>query len=355
MDAKKELQQFKQKFDPLLVAYLDEQIADAQSRDKFTASGLEYCKKMIMAGGKRLRPALAMWGYQGAGGDDTEAMMQAALSVELLHAFLLVHDDIMDRDATRHGVDTIHERYRKQLRYLLGEAEAVHAGQSIALVFGDILNAFGNHALFTTNFDKERIFAALTYLQQVIHHTIIGQLQDVMAEYRGVATREETLRMYEYKTARYTIESPLVLGAILAGANEAVRAQIHDFAIPLGIAFQIRDDILGVFGDAKTLGKPVGSDIREGKITLLVVTAREKAPACDVKILNELLGKKDLSQDDIAQFRAIITDCGARGHAEQYAEQLISDAHKSLDTVEFTPEIKKILTSLASYMTKRSV
>ncbi len=355
MDARKWLAQFKEEFDPLLTDYLNERIVDARGRDEFTADGLEYCRKMIMSGGKRLRPALVVQGYRGVGGSDDEAIMHAAMSVELIHAFLLVHDDIMDKDALRHGVPTVHEHYRKQMRYLMNEAGAVHAGQSIALVFGDILNALGNHALFTANFDKERIIAALTYLQQIIHYTVIGQLQDVTAEYRGNATREETLRMYEYKTARYTIESPLVLGAILAGADEKLLAQIGKFAIPLGVAFQIRDDILGVFGDAEKLGKPVGSDISAGKMTLLVVEARRLASEKDVATINSILGTEDLNERDIAQFRAIITDCGALTEVENFAEKLVGEAIAELAQIDFAPDTKEFLASLASYMVKRVV
>ena len=354
MDAQAQLAQFKEEFDPVLTAYLDARIDDAQARDAFTAEGLARCRDMILAGGKRLRPALTVWAYEGSLGTDRAAILHAAMSVELIHAFLLVHDDIMDRDAMRHGAPTLHEHYRRELAGILSPEEAAHAGNSLALVFGDMLNALGNHALFSAPFDKERLFVALTHLQDVIGYTCVGQLKDVMAEYTGSASVDDILTMYEHKTARYTIESPMVLGAILAGAEDSAE-HIAAFARPLGVAFQIRDDIIGLYGDAHTIGKPVGSDVAEGKITLLVALAREMADADARAQLEELLGTADISARNLAAFRDIITTSGAREAAEERAERLIHQSIAALDALAFTPDVRKRLLALATYLTQRRV
>ncbi len=355
MDIRKQLQTFKSDFDRVLARYMDARIADARERDAFTADGLARCKKMILAGGKRLRPALTVWSYQGMGGTKKDAIMHAAMSVELIHAYLLIHDDIMDRDALRHGVPTLHAYYAHRFSSLMNTQEALHAGNSIALVFGDLLNAIGNHALFSAPFEEGRILTALTHLQDVISYTGIGQLKDVMFEYDKKASVDDVLTMYEYKTARYTIESPLILGAILAGVSGDVQERIHAFARPLGVAFQIRDDIIGLFGNEKTIGKPVGSDIAEGKITLLVALARTMASANARKKMNALLGKHTLSQDDVALFRTIITESGARAEAEARAEAFIAESKKALATLPYTEATKETFTALASYLTQRHV
>ncbi len=353
MNAKEQLREFRQRFDPLLEEYLDERIKDASRCDDFTADGLTYVKKIIMSGGKRLRPALMYHGYRGAGGTNEEAIMRAVVSVELVHSFLLIHDDIMDRDSERHGQRTLHEHFRLKLNSLVNEDEAIHVGNSVALVFGDIVAAFGNHALFSADFEKEKIFEALLYLQEVIALTSVGQLKDIVSEVTGRSSWEETLKMYEYKTARYTVESPLILGAILAGAKEDLRKEISQAARLLGVAFQIRDDVLGVFGSEAETGKSVGSDIREGKITALVVAAREKAERKDIRKLNELLGKKDLTKTDIENFRDILCRSGALTQVENHAVKLVSGAKKILKNLSFKSENKDFLLALADYMTAR--
>ncbi len=354
MDIKQELQNFKIRFDIVLARYLDDRIAETAAQDTFTADGLERVKALILNGGKRLRPALTVWSYEGVGGKETDAIIYAAMSVEIIHAFLLIHDDIMDRDALRHGTTTLHAHYTKQLTSLLGTEKAMHAGNSIALVFGDIVNAIGNHALFSADFDKERIFTALMHLQNVISYTGMGQLKDILFESGTKATVDDILAMYEYKTARYTIESPLILGAILAGAPETLHTQIHAFARPLGIAFQIRDDIIGLFGDESTIGKPVGSDISEGKMTLLVALAQNLASRNEQKMLMQLLGKKDLTRNDIDTFRTIITTCGARSAAQDRIVAYGAQSIDALTQIAYDSRTQERLRALADYLMRRT-
>lgn len=350
-----ELRAFKDRFDPLLAAYMDARIEDAAARDPFTAEGLRYVRTLLLSGGKRLRPALALWGYQGCGGTDTDAMLQASLSVELVHTFLLIHDDIMDRDALRHGIPTLHEHYRVQLSPLLGPERAAHAGTSLAMVFGDMLDALGNHALFCAPFPPERIHAALRYLQETVSYTVIGQLKDVMMEYRGTADTADVLAMYEYKTARYTIESPLVLGAILAGTDAAQCDRIAAFARPLGVAFQIRDDLIGIYGDTATTGKPVGSDLREGKMTLLTVLGRAMAANDDRAALDALLGRQDLTDADVAMARDILERCGARAAAEAAMADQVTASVAALADTPFDTATRDRLAALGAYLTTRTV
>ncbi len=355
MDAKKALAQFREEFDPVLREYLDARIDDMRKRDTFTAEGLSRCAEIILSGGKRLRPALTVWSYRGMGGTDINAIMHAAMSVELIHAFLLIHDDIMDRDIMRHNTTTLHESYRKKLAPFIGKSEAIHAGNSIAIVFGDMINALGNHALFSAPFESNRIFEALTHLQDVIGYTCMGQLKDVMFEYGSRASTEDILKMYEYKTAQYTIESPLILGAILADAPKGFQEKIHTFARPIGTAFQIRDDIIGLFGNMDAIGKPVGSDIQEGKITLLVALAREMASQSEQSQLNALLEKKNISKSDVDTFRKIIVKSGAQEKAENLVQELTQKGRVALEALPYHNATKDTLISLTKYLTERPV
>nr|MBP9728468.1 polyprenyl synthetase family protein [Candidatus Moranbacteria bacterium] len=265
MQIEEELKRFKSRLDPCIDAYFDAVLENGIKEDDLVAEALEHARVIVLAGGKRLRSAFMYYGYIGAGGTEEEKMLETSVSVELIHSFLLVHDDIIDRDDMRHGVPTLHKRYADFGKRLFPDRDTDHFGTSIAIIMGDMLYSFGNDILFKSDFPKERIFAALSRLQNIVSFTVVGQARDIYMEYKREATEEEILSMYRNKTAKYTVEGPLHLGAIMAGASEELLTLLSDYAIPLGIAFQIQDDILGIFGSAKRLGKPVGSDIEEGK------------------------------------------------------------------------------------------
>ncbi len=161
--------------------------------------------------------------------------------------------------------------------------------------------------------------------------------------------------MYEYKTAKYTFEGPLHLGAILGGADDKFLNQLSQYAIPAGIAFQIQDDILGIFGDEKKTGKPVGSDIRQGKYTILVAKAFEKANPRQKKILARCLGNKNLTKKDIEDFRKVIIESGSLDYAKNLAMKLVWEAKKELEKIKMNSETKKFLRGIAEYMIKREL
>ena len=214
MDVQAYLRDFKATFDPKLSAYFDARIVEVRAEDPLVAEALEHVKAMTLSGGKRLRPAFMLAGYQAAGGEDTERLINASIAIELIHMFLLIHDDIIDRDALRHGVPTLHERYATWGRERLGLTDPEHFGNSIALIVGDMLFALGNDVLFQSGFPHERVFAALSKTQKIVSYTGIGEASDIYLEYKKQATSQEVLKMYEQKTARYTFEGPLHLGRL---------------------------------------------------------------------------------------------------------------------------------------------
>lgn len=356
MQIEEELKRFKARLDPCIDAYFDAVLEDGIKEDDLVAEALEHARVIVLAGGKRLRSAFMYYGYIGAGGTEEEKMLQTSVSVELIHSFLLVHDDIIDRDDMRHGVPTLHKRYADFGKKLFPDRDTDHFGTSIAIIMGDMLYSFGNDILFKSGFPKERIFAALSRLQNIVSFTVVGQARDIYMEYKREASEEEILSMYRNKTAKYTVEGPLHLGAIMAGASEELLTLLSDYAIPLGIAFQIQDDILGIFGSAKRLGKPVGSDIEEGKITLLVARALKNGSNEQKKRLKEILARGTaLTEAEQEEFRAILTETGSLREVKALAQEYIKAGRKALEVLreKITPEASDFLEGVAEYMTKR--
>ncbi|MEF3692500.1 MAG: polyprenyl synthetase family protein [Candidatus Moraniibacteriota bacterium] len=356
MNIKEELKNFRDRVDPELEFFFDRIIADSKKNNFITTDALKQVKKITLSGGKRLRPALMYWGYRGVGGESEKEIIKTSISIELIHIFLLIHDDIIDNDKTRHGEKTIHTLYDQKGKKLChGERDSRHFGNSIAIVVGDIIGALGNRVLFQSNFPPELVIQALSRLQDIVARVAVGEAQDVFIEHRRRSTEPEVLDMYKNKTAKYTIEGPLHLGAILAGADEKVLRAISKFSVPIGIAFQIQDDILGVFGNERKIGKPVGSDIREGKQTLLVVRALEKGTGEQKKIIRKLLGKKNITLKEIELFKKVIRETSALEYSQDLARKLIGEGKEALKGLSFKKEAKDFLSGVADYMMEREI
>jgi len=349
------LSDFKKKIDVEIKKYLDRVIKEAEKTDNDMAGALRHSKKIIMSGGKRARAAFMYYGYLAAGGKEIKKMLKASVSIELIHSFLLVHDDVIDQDSKRHGIATIHEYYKKIGKRFLTKRNPERFGVSMAIIVGDMLAALGNQALYESAFDPKLVVEALKKLQGIVAMTVIGESEDIHIEYRGKATVEEIIKMYEHKTARYTFEGPLHLGAILGGADEKFLSQLSRYAIPAGIAFQIQDDLLGVFGSEKKTGKPAGSDIRQGKYTLLVAKAYEKADKKQKAVLAGLLGKKNLNNKDIVDFQRVICETGAYDYVNSMSLVLVSKAKEDLSKMEIKKEAKDFLCDIADYMIEREL
>lgn len=355
MDFKDKLFQFKRKVDGEIEKYFDKAIKETKNQDVVITDALKHVKKLTLAGGKRIRPALMYYGYVGVGGKEKEKMLRATVSTELIHMFLLIHDDIIDRDFERHGKETMNSKYTKAGKRFFPDKDPNHFGNSMALIVGDMIAALGNKVIFESGFDEKLVMKALSNLQSIISYTVIGEVKDFYIEYKGKASEKEVMDMYEYKTAKYTIEGPLHLGAVLGGADKKMMKGISDYSIPLGIAFQIQDDILGVFGDEKKLGKKVGSDIEEGKITILVTRAKEKGNRKQKDALEKILGKRELTEDDVDIFRKIIKDTGSLDYARKKSLDLIEEGKKALKGMNFNREAEEFLLGMADYMVKREV
>lgn len=357
LNIKQSLGECKSQIDKALGDYFDTVIQKARREDVFSAELLARVKTFVLSGGKRLRGALLYYAYLGVGGDDEREILRACVAVELVHSFFLIHDDIMDRDDLRHGVATLHREFADIGKRFFPTTDAEHFGVSMAIIAGDLVGSMGSQSLFSARFPSDRIIEALNRLQSSISRTGLGQAMDIHMEHRGRASEDEVMTMYINKTARYTFESPLHIGAILAGASADILEGLSRYAIPLGIAFQIQDDMLGVYGKSQKTGKPEASDIVEGKMTLLMVKALDLASSQDQKKLAECLEKKgSLTTSDIEEVRSIFERSGSLAYVRNMANKKLEEgimAGRALPIDDV--EAKNFLTGLAEYLREREV
>lgn len=309
----------------------------------------------LLAGGKRLRPAFCMWGYLGAGGQDLEPALRAAAALELLQACALLHDDVMDESDTRRGKPAAHRRFAAAHRGAgwLGDAERF--GEGSAILLGDLCLSWADEMLYRSGFGPDALGRAKVVYDRMRTELMAGQYLDLLEQARGGGSQQRALLVVRYKSAKYTIERPLHLGGTLAGADPSYLAALSDYGLPLGDAFQLRDDVLGVFGDPAHTGKPAGDDLREGKRTLLVAAALERATPDQAHVLRAGLGDAHLSPESIEELRQIIVATGALDEVESVISRRTEEALTALDSAGLSPQARTALTDLAIAATARSL
>lgn len=295
--------------------------------------------RLIEAGGKRLRPLFCYWGFRAAGGADRAEIVAAASSLELLHTFAIVHDDIMDRSTERRGLPTTF---------------ALH-GTDVALLVGDLALVLADAALMGSGFPPEVLAGAFESYSRMRQQVIAGQYLDVVAARRAEMTVQEARRIAVLKSGRYSIEEPLVIGAALAGAGPDLIERLHAFGAPLGEAFQLRDDLLGTFGDPDKTGKPVDSDIREGKRHVLYAFALERLEGDARDAFASRWGAGDLSDEEVTGLAETLEECGARGETEALLDELKSRAMEALEGLQLDTISRAALTELAGRATDRAL
>ncbi|MCK5085312.1 polyprenyl synthetase family protein [Candidatus Parcubacteria bacterium] len=314
---------------------------------------IENLKNFTLSSGKRIRPILFYFGYILSGGKNKSEALKTSIAIEIIHSYLLIHDDIIDQDDFRHGSLSMHYKYKKEYESRVENGNLEHFGISMGIVVGDLASILGYKILTNSDFSLDLKNRAIKKLNQIVSNTIAGEALDVMLAECIDVKEERIFEMQKYKTAKYTIEGPLHLGAILAGADENFLNEISEFAIPMGIAFQIKDDIIGVFGDKDKIGKPVGSDLKEGKKTLLIAKVLENVNENDRNFLMDVLGNENIDFKKIEKVRKIIIDTGSLKYSEDKAEELISVAKKKLDLLNISDKRKKFLIDLSDYIVKR--
>jgi geranylgeranyl diphosphate synthase type I len=318
--------------------------------DADLAAPLASLRSLVLAGGKRLRPAFCYWSFVGMGGDPDDGMvLDAGAALELLHTFALVHDDVMDRSPLRHGMEAVHVEHGRRHRRAAWRGEPGRFGESVAILVGDLAFVYADRLMAAAPAAARRVFDELRL------EVSVGQYLDLLGTARRSANPELARRICQYKSGKYTVERPLHLGAALAAPDrlDEVAGALSAYGMPLGEAFQLKDDLLGVFGDTAVTGKPVGEDLREGKPTLLYAMARAAASGADLRLLDERFGACDLSAGEVTALQALFEVSGARSKVEDIVDGLVAEALDAAGRLPLAPAACQGLEDLARFVAGR--
>lgn len=354
MDAKQVLVEYASKIEVEIARYFDNLIPETAKIAPEAVEALSHLKEYTLRKAKRLRAALFYYTYQLAGGQDVAEAFKISIFIELIQSYLLIHDDIMDQDALRRGKPTMHKIYEQSHRDAKLRQDAAHYGDSQAINIGDVACHLAGEILSSSNFPAEHKVQAMIKMHKQIVTVGYGQMLDVLASVKSSVTQSEILRVHYYKTATYTYETPMSIGALLAGASPKDVQVVNDYALPAGVAFQIQDDILGMFGDEEKLGKANTSDLREGKYTLLILKAWEKGNAEQRATIMQALGNSEVTDEMADGVRKIIIDTGSLDYSKTVAVNYVKQAKAALAVrSDWAGEGRDFLDGIADYMINR--
>lgn len=339
----------RQEINDRLGRFFKRKIEEAATISRALVPFVRETKRFVMHEGKRLRPMLFYHGYRASGGKDEDAVLDAALSIELIHNYLLIHDDVIDEDDLRRGQPTMHRRWERAYEKKR-PAEARHLGQAFAIVIGDLLATYGYEALARSRFPNEEKVRACTKLNAILSDVVVGQTLDMLWSLKERVSQRDILAAFKYKTARYTVEGPLHLGALLAVASEDLLKQLSQIALPLGTAFQIHDDIIDLFGDGRAKGRPIGSDLKAGKQTLLAWYARKHASPTQNHVLEEALGNRQLDKKALETTKEVIVKTGALAYAQKVTIRLLGQSQAALRRARLPQETGAFLNEITEQL-----
>ncbi|WP_425387271.1 polyprenyl synthetase family protein [Arthrobacter castelli] len=332
----------------------------------------------LAAGGKRMRASLCYWGFRGAGGSpESERIISAGAALELFQSAALIHDDIIDNSDTRRGAPSVHRRFSALHDRSGWSLNPDRFGRAAAILAGDMCLSFSEELFaFATmeSVDDGTSAPAQREGRKTIHgqgprraraifdrmraEVMAGQYLDVLEESAGPVRSAEgavdrARAIIQFKSAKYSTERPLVLGGALAGADDQLLEQFSRFALPLGEAFQLRDDVLGVYGDPDKTGKPAGDDLREGKRTVLTGYTLQLAPSEQAALLEDNLGNPELTTDQVVELRRIMVECGALAATENLIDGLSDQAFGALESLDVEPAVRTSLASIGRAAIRR--
>jgi geranylgeranyl diphosphate synthase type I len=323
----------------------------------------------FLSGGKRFRAQFAALGYRAARPLDISsdvdrelgAVLDAACALELFHAAALIHDDVIDRSDTRRGRPATHRLFAAMHQQHGWRGSADHFGLAGAILLGDLLQSWADELLQAACDavpDREASRRTREHFNRMRSEVAVGQYLDVLEEQQATFAEhteqlERSTRVLVYKSAKYSVEAPLLIGAALAGADEAQEHALSDFGLPVGVAFQLRDDLLGVFGDEELTGKPIGDDLAEGKRTVLVTLARENLPPTQRRIFDDLLGS-ELDREQVAILQRTIRESGAVERVEEMITRNVDRATDALRSAPIRSDAAELLRRLAERAARRT-
>ncbi|MEM2795771.1 MAG: polyprenyl synthetase family protein [Candidatus Hadarchaeales archaeon] len=297
-------------------------------------------RHLFSAGGKRLRPCLLLLSCEAVGGKVEDAL-EAAAAVEILHTFTLIHDDVMDRDELRRGVKTVH--------VLWGIPMAIIAGDAL---FAKVFEALSENVR-RLRLSAEKAVEIFRTISVASFEICRGQAMDVLMVQKDRVSEEEYLKMVSGKTGAL-LDASMKIGAIIGGGKEKEISALSTFGRKIGIAFQIRDDVLGIIGEESKFGKPIGSDIREGKRTLPIIYALRHLPLEKKKMVEEVLGEGKISRKKLEKVINLLEECGAIEYSSKLALELVDEAKKELSVIRDS-RAKETLLALADFVITRSI
>ncbi|WP_030161121.1 polyprenyl synthetase family protein [Streptomyces sp. NRRL S-244] len=336
---------FKERIDEVLVRLADEE-ERALLGLHVELSPLSEQLRRSLAGGKRIRAAYLYWGWRAAGQPDCEGVIRAAAAMELVHAAACTHDDIIDDSRMRHGRLTAHAAF----------AAAGQRSTPLAMILGDLLMGYAGHVFSSCGLPGAYLARTVPLWATLLRETMAGEFLEVLrTRPEPIPQVAESLEVARFKTAKYTVERPLHLGATLGGGSRGLLDAFSAYGLPLGEAFQLRDDLLGTFGDPARTGKSNVDDLRDGKPTALLALTVAAAGGDDRRLLAKLVGRPDLGTEEATAVRALMERCGARQQVEDMIRERIARATGALDTVPMPAEARSALRELAGTAAERSL
>jgi geranylgeranyl diphosphate synthase type I len=335
-----------------LDAFLDEHSPRLIAVSADLAVLLDVLRELVAAG-KRLRPAFCYWGWRGAGGPDEETIVRVATSFELLHACAIIHDDVMDASDLRRGRPSVHRQFAELHRSGGWHGVSDDFGVGAAILLGDLCLAWADEMFTASGLPADVLGRARPAYDDMRTELMAGQYLDLLEQARGGGSVDSAMQIVRYKSAKYTVERPLHVGGRLAGAGADLLDAYSEYGLPVGEAFQLRDDLLGVYGDPAETGKPAGDDLREGKRTVLVATALERANDAQADVVRRYLGDSGLGDDGVAALRQVIEETGAVAAVEARIDTLTESAVGALRTAPIDAAAADVLRELAAAATRR--
>jgi geranylgeranyl diphosphate synthase type I len=333
-----------------IAALLDADLARWRAVDPDLDGPLRSLRDLVMAGGKRLRPAFCHWAFVGRGGDPADPrVVEAGAALELLHISALIHDDVIDGSQRRRGMATVHAESERRHAFRSWRGDPGRFGEGTAILVGDMASVYADILLGNAS------RAAIGVFDELRLEVNAGQLLDLLGSARDDASPQRARQICRYKSAKYTVERPLHLGAALADPAHlsVVAAHLTNYGLPLGEAFQLKDDLLGTFGDPTVTGKPVGEDLREGKPTLLYALARDRASGEAARLLAERYGAPDLTADEVIALQEVFEATGARAQVEATVDGLVDHSLEAAAALPVTDEAREALIELAYFVSGR--
>jgi len=351
MPFKQKYNGYRKRFDKKLEFFFKKQLAVTKKIDNRSSDlVLELANFILSGGAKRLRPIMVQIGYELVGGKiNSDAILDIGMSVEMYHSWLLIHDDFIDRDEVRHNRPTVHisfeKLYRKRFKSL-----STHYGASFAILAGDLASVLAGKLFEKANFLAHRKESAKKVLFENLELTVCGEFLDIY----GCSTKKEAWKVAELKTAYYSFVNPLVVGAILGGATQSQLKILEKFGRLVGVTFQLRDDIIGLFGDSKQTGKEQGADVREKKNTPLIYEARRLANYKDKVMLDKIWQKKIITLMDIKNVKSIVEKSGSLEYNQKIAQKFVKKGKEELSKIKgVNQKSKEFLMDLANYVALR--